>query len=94
MQTQVFSTMSIIRFLKQHWLEWYRAGRGRIDHFGLNASSRETFEHVRVRLMQLGASDGTITDFGTTLSVFFRDPDGLEAEALWNKDPASQEDKI
>jgi hypothetical protein len=45
-------------------------------------------------MMQLGASDGTITDFATKLSVFFRDPDGLEAEVLWNKDPASQEDKI
>ena len=65
-------------------------GRGRIDHFGLNASSRETFEPIRVRLMHLGASDGTITDFGTKLSVFFRDPDGLEAEVLWNKDPKTQ----
>jgi hypothetical protein len=27
----------------------------------------------------LGASDGTIADFGRQLSVFFRDPDGLEA---------------
>jgi hypothetical protein len=45
-------------------------------------------------MMQLGASDGTITDFAAKLSVFFRDPDGLEAEVLWNKDPASQEDKI
>ena len=53
--------------------------------------------------MQLGTSDGTITDFGTKLSVFFRDLDGLEAEVLWNKDsmvlaagsnPASQEDTI
>ena len=57
-------------------------GRGRLDHFGLNARSRETFEHVRTRLMQLGASDGTITDFGAALSVFFRDPDGLEAEVV------------
>jgi catechol 2,3-dioxygenase-like lactoylglutathione lyase family enzyme len=64
-------------------------GRGRIDHFGLNAYNRETFEQVRVRLMQLGASDGTITDFGSKLSVFFRDPDGLEAEVLWNKDAAA-----
>ncbi len=55
-------------------------GRGRLDHFGLNASSREAFEEVRQRLMRLGASDGTITDFGRQLSVFFRDPDGLEAE--------------
>ena len=61
-------------------------GRGRLDHFGLNASNRETFEQVRQRLMNAGASDGTISDFGLKLSVFFRDPDGLEAEVLWNKD--------
>ena len=65
-------------------------GRGRLDHFGLNARSRETFEHVRTRLMQLGASDGTMTDFGAALSVFFRDPDGLEAEVVWNKDPETR----
>ncbi|MGQ4807565.1 hypothetical protein NKDENANG_00919 [Candidatus Entotheonellaceae bacterium PAL068K] len=64
-------------------------GRGRIDHIGLNASNREAFEQVRARLMQWGATDGTITDFGTKLSVFFRDPDGLEAEVLWNKDAAA-----
>ncbi|HZR97353.1 MAG TPA: VOC family protein [Chloroflexota bacterium] len=64
-------------------------GRGRLDHFGLNASSREAFEEVRQRLMRLGASDGTITDFGRQLSVFFRDPDGLEAEVVWIKDDAA-----
>ena len=64
-------------------------GRGRLDHFGLNASNRETFEQVRQRLMKVGASDGTISDFGLKLSLFFRDPDGLEAELLWNKDAAA-----
>ncbi len=64
-------------------------GRGRLDHFGLNASTRETFEQVRQRLIKVGASDGTISDFGLKLSVFFRDPDGLEAEVLWNKDAAT-----
>ncbi|HLH23588.1 MAG TPA: VOC family protein [Chloroflexota bacterium] len=64
-------------------------GRGRLDHFGLNASSREAFEDIRQRLIRLGASDGTITDFGRQLSVFFRDPDGLEAEVLWIKDEAA-----
>jgi catechol 2,3-dioxygenase-like lactoylglutathione lyase family enzyme len=64
-------------------------GRGRLDHFGLNASSREALEEVRQRLMRLGASDGTITDFGKQLSVFFRDPDGLEAEVVWIKDAAA-----
>ncbi len=61
-------------------------GRGRLDHFGLNASSREALEEVRQRLIRLGASDGTITDFGKQLSVFFRDPDGLEAEVVWIKE--------
>ena len=32
------------------------------------------------------ATDGTVTDFGSALSVFFRDPDGLEAEVVWTKD--------
>jgi catechol 2,3-dioxygenase-like lactoylglutathione lyase family enzyme len=61
-------------------------GRGRIDHVGFNASSREAFEEIRQRLIRLGASDGTITDFGSALSVFFRDPDGLEAEVLLPKE--------
>ena len=61
-------------------------GRGRLDHFGLNAGSRQNLEEVRQRLIKLGASDGTVTDFGKALSVFFRDPDGLEAEVLWIKD--------
>jgi catechol 2,3-dioxygenase-like lactoylglutathione lyase family enzyme len=60
-------------------------GRGRLDHFGLNAGSQEAFEEARQRLMRLGASDGAITDFGSQRSVFFRDPDGLEAEVLLAK---------
>lgn len=60
-------------------------GRGRIDHVGLNVASREALDIVRERLIRLGASDGTVTDFGSALSVFFRDPDGLEAEVVWNK---------
>jgi catechol 2,3-dioxygenase-like lactoylglutathione lyase family enzyme len=64
-------------------------GRGRLDHFGLNAPTREALEEVRQRLMRLGASDGTVTHFGSKLSVFFRDPDGLEAEVLWTKGDAA-----
>jgi catechol 2,3-dioxygenase-like lactoylglutathione lyase family enzyme len=64
-------------------------GRGRLDHFGLNASSREALEEIRERLIRLGASDGTVTDFGKQLSIFFRDPDGLEAEVCWLKDDAA-----
>ena len=55
-------------------------GRGRIDHLGLQAASLEAFEVIRDRLVARGASDGFVTDFGPVLSVFFRDPDGLEAE--------------
>ena len=55
-------------------------GRGRIDHLGLQASSKEAFDIIRERLIGRGASDGFVTDFGPILSVFFRDPDGLEGE--------------
>jgi catechol 2,3-dioxygenase-like lactoylglutathione lyase family enzyme len=55
-------------------------GRGRIDHLGLQAPSIEAFNTIRDRLTACGASDGFVTDFGPVLSVFFRDPDGLEAE--------------
>jgi catechol 2,3-dioxygenase-like lactoylglutathione lyase family enzyme len=55
-------------------------GRGRIDHLALQAGSIEAFDAIRKRLMERGASDGFVTDFGPILSVFFRDPDGLECE--------------
>ena len=55
-------------------------GRGRIDHLALQAGSLTAFETIRDRLMARGASDGFVTDFGPMLSVFFRDPDGLECE--------------
>ncbi len=55
-------------------------GRGRLDHFALQAASLEAFETIRDRLMSRGAADSFVTDFGPVLSVFFRDPDGLEGE--------------
>ncbi len=55
-------------------------GRGRLDHLGLQAASLEAFDAIRDRLIARGASDGFVTDFGQVLSVFFRDPDGLEGE--------------
>lgn len=55
-------------------------GRGRLDHLGLQAASIEAFTTIRDRLVERGASDGFVTDFGQVLSVFFRDPDGLEGE--------------
>jgi catechol 2,3-dioxygenase-like lactoylglutathione lyase family enzyme len=55
-------------------------GRGRIDHLALQAASLESFETIRARLMERGAADEFVTDFGPMLSIFFRDPDGLECE--------------
>jgi catechol 2,3-dioxygenase-like lactoylglutathione lyase family enzyme len=55
-------------------------GRGRLDHLAIQAADLEAFEIIRDRLIERGASDGFVTDFGPVLSLFFRDPDGLEAE--------------
>jgi catechol 2,3-dioxygenase-like lactoylglutathione lyase family enzyme len=55
-------------------------GRGRLDHLALEAASIEAFDEIRDRLLRRGATDGFVTDFGHILSLFFRDPDGLEAE--------------
>jgi catechol 2,3-dioxygenase-like lactoylglutathione lyase family enzyme len=60
-------------------------GRGRIDHIGLAAASHEAFAVIRNRLVESGASDGTVNDFGGAFSIFFRDPDGLEGEVLLPK---------
>ena len=55
-------------------------GRGRLDHLAVQAASVEAFETIRERLMARGAADDFVTDFGPMLSIFFRDPDGLECE--------------
>jgi catechol 2,3-dioxygenase-like lactoylglutathione lyase family enzyme len=55
-------------------------GRGRLDHLAVQAASFEAFEAIRDRLMARGAADDFVTDFGPMLSIFFRDPDGLECE--------------
>ena len=55
-------------------------GRGRLDHLALQAASLADFEEARRRLMERGAADDFVTDFGPVLSMFFRDPDGLECE--------------
>jgi catechol 2,3-dioxygenase-like lactoylglutathione lyase family enzyme len=55
-------------------------GRGRLDHLGLQAASLEAFDEIRRRLLERGCCDEFVTDFGQVLSLFFTDPDGLEAE--------------
>lgn len=61
-------------------------GRGRLDHLALQAASLDAFEEIRKRLMARGAADDFVTDFGQMLSIFFRDPDGLECE-VWSRTP-------
>jgi catechol 2,3-dioxygenase-like lactoylglutathione lyase family enzyme len=55
---------------------------GPIDHMGLQAVDRDAFVEIRRRLVERGASDGFVTDFGRAHSFFFTDPDGLEGEVL------------
>ena len=40
----------------------------------------QDFERSAARLMARGLADDFVTDFGPMLSLFFRDPDGLECE--------------
>jgi hypothetical protein len=56
-----------------------RSFQARIDHIGLTAAAREASETIWDRFVETGASDGTVSDCGQALSIFFRDPDGLEA---------------
>jgi catechol 2,3-dioxygenase-like lactoylglutathione lyase family enzyme len=67
-------------------------GRGRIDHMGLEAASQEAFDEIRRRLIERGATDGFVTDFGVAISLFFTDPDGLEGEVLLYNPAAKPED--
>lgn len=54
--------------------------RGHLDHFAIEVADRDTLRLVRSRLVDEGASDGTITDFGLLELVSFCDPDGMVAE--------------
>lgn len=70
-------------------------GRGHLDHVALNAADRSAFEEVRSRLVEAGASDGSVVDFGIVRTISFWDPDGGEGEvALWaDGDPRHFEDR-
>lgn len=58
-----------------------QGGRGAIDHFAVAVDSRATLEDVAVRLRSAGALEvGEIQELGHELSLFFRDPDGMDLE--------------
>jgi len=54
--------------------------RGHLDHIALTARSSESFEELRTRLVQAGASDGAVQDVGAFHSLWFQDPDGMRGE--------------
>ena len=60
-------------------------GRGRLDHFALNAASEEAFRELRRRIVAEGAGDGAVTDMGSLLNLGFTDPDGGKHEVVWVK---------
>jgi len=60
-------------------------GRGRLDHFALDAESEEAFWELRRRIVAEGAGDGEVTDMGSLLNLGFTDPDGGEHEVVWVK---------
>lgn len=62
--------------------------RGHLDHLALNVADEATFQILRRRLVERGACDGTVTDFGPVRTCFFRDPDGMDCEiAIWADGP-------
>jgi catechol 2,3-dioxygenase-like lactoylglutathione lyase family enzyme len=64
-----------------------QGGRGAIDHFALAVDSRATLEQVKERLAASDAQEvGEIQQLGNELSLFFRDPDGMELEVCCNAD--------
>lgn len=70
--------------------------RGHIDHFGLDVDDEAVFQKLRGRLVEAGATDGTVTDFGITRNVWFEDPDGMGCEiVMWAGAPMlSFDDRI
>ena len=62
--------------------------RGHLDHLALDVGSREAFDEVRARLVELDVSDGAVTDLGPKLSFWFVDPDGMHMEVDWVRDPS------
>jgi catechol-2,3-dioxygenase len=64
--------------------------RGHIDHLAFDVPGGRALETIRRRLVEQGASDGAVSDYGPLLSVYFTDPDGMGAEACWVRDPSYQ----
>lgn len=59
--------------------------RGHLDHFALNAASKQAFIEIYTRLKTEGATDGEITDMGSLWILTFTDPDQGRFEVVWRK---------
>ena len=56
-------------------------GRGGVDDFAFAVDTRAALDIVRERMIAAGAQEvGEIQQLGPELSLFFRDPDGMELE--------------
>ena len=56
--------------------------RGHLDHLALEVPDEVTLQDLRRRLVDRGASDGVLHDFGSTRQVWFDDPDGHRCEVV------------
>ena len=64
-----------------------QGGRGAVDHFAFAVADRATLEQVAERMRAAGAQEvGEIQKLGGELSLFFRDPDGMELEVCCHGD--------
>jgi catechol 2,3-dioxygenase-like lactoylglutathione lyase family enzyme len=62
--------------------------RGHIDHIAFEAPNALALDEVRRRLIERGASDGHVSDYGAVVCVPFTDPDGMATEICWTRDPS------
>lgn len=59
----------------------HQGHRGAVDHFAFAVDSPSTLDQLKERLVTAGAQEvGEVQQLGSTLSLFFRDADGLELE--------------
>jgi len=64
--------------------------RGHLDHVALGAATAKHFETLRQRLIDRSATNGTVEDLGAFHSIWFTDPDGMQAELTLIVDPTLQ----
>ncbi len=62
--------------------------RGHLDHLALTAASQTAFDTLRARLIERGASDGVVETLGAFHTLWFEDPDGMQAELVLIVNPA------